>query len=316
MSTVSQLLTLTDNLYPNGATDATVVSYFNMCQNELSPYFGLIGEDTSLYTVADNDILALPSGISDISQIKLFDVDNTATDKEYIIPSSTMQVGAYTVLTETLTKKQRVMLTHKSTGTTDTLGTVYIQGTLNDVSIVETMTPVADSTVVSTNYFDSIVAVLGSGWVVDAEEETADSISIGVKCDRYDFTRYSIAYKDDVSYSGNVIYQAYTSAGVKSLVIYPVPQTSNCNIKITYDKILTVLSESSTSVVPDFDSRFHDVLAIYAAYMICSNGASPDTIQADHFLNMYNNRLNDLWKYTMERDKVSFKTRRDNKHWH
>jgi hypothetical protein len=58
------------------------------------------------------------------------------------------------------------------------------------------------------------------------------------------------------------------------------------------------------------------MLAIYAAYMICSSGASPDTVQANRFMQQYDNRLTELWKFSMEKDSVSMKKRRDNKHWH
>jgi hypothetical protein len=40
--TLAEIIALVKVLYPNAATDATIVSYCNIAQNELSPYFGLI----------------------------------------------------------------------------------------------------------------------------------------------------------------------------------------------------------------------------------------------------------------------------------
>jgi len=285
-----------------------------MCQNELSPYFGLMGEDTTLYTVADNDSLAFPTGITDISEIEFFDINNSAADVDAIVTSASMKVGTYTIAAQP-TAAKRISVTHTAVGNADTLGTIVVAGTVDGTATTETITPVSGSTVYGNKFFDAsgLTSITGAGWVTNG---TADTITVGVSLDRYDFTRYTVAYKDDVSYSGNVVYQVYTSAGVKSLVIYPVPITTGCNVKITYHKALTALSESSTSVSPDFDSKFHDILAVYAAYMIASNGASPDVIQSNHFLDMYNNRLIDLWKFSMEKDKVSMKKRRDNRQWH
>jgi len=313
MSTVAELITLTDALYPNAATDTTVVSYFNMAQNEISPYFGLVAEDTTLNTVADNDALAFPTGVTDISQIISFDVSNSAPDTDAIVESASMKVGTYTIAAQP-GWPARISVTHTTNGSADTLGTITITGTVaGTAGTTESITPVADSTVYGSSYFTAITDVTGASWVTDG---TDDSITVGVSPERYDFTRYAVAYMDDSEPFNNSVHQIYTSAGVKSLIIYPAPSETGCNIKIRYRKALTTLSASSTTVSPDFDSRFHDMLAIYAAYMICSSGASPDTVQANRFMQQYDNRLTELWKFSMEKDSVSMKKRRDNKHWH
>jgi hypothetical protein len=314
MSTVAELLTLVDSFYANSATDATTVSYFNMAQNEISPYFGLIAEDTTLYTVADNDNFTLPTGIADISQIDTFDIYNEATDTDAIVTSANMKVGTYTIAAQP-TSAKRLSVTHTAVGNTDTLGTITIAGTVDGTATTEVITPVANSTVYGNKFFDAdgITSITGAAWVTNG---TADKITVGVSLDRYDFTRYYLGYADDASYSGNIFYQIYTSAGVKSLVVYPVPTETGRNIRIRYRKALTTLSASSTSVSPDFDSRFHDMLALYAAYMICSTGASADQSQSDRFMEQYDNRLTELWKYSMEKDKKSVMKRRDNGQWH
>jgi hypothetical protein len=314
MSTVAELLTLTDSLYPNAVTDANTISYMNMAQNEISPYFGLIAEDTTLYTVADNDSLALPTGIADISQIDTFDIYNEATDTDRIVVSASMKVGTYTIANQPVGAK-RISVTHTAVGNTDTLGTITVAGTVDGTATTEVITPVANSTAYGNKFFDDggITSITGASWVTNG---TADLITVGVSLSRYDFTRYAIGYVDDVGYSGNIVYQIYSSAGVKSLVIYPTPTETGCNIRIRYRKALTALSASSTSLSPDFDSRFHDMLALYAAYMICSTGPSADHSQADRFMQQYDARLVELWKFSMEKDKKSMMKRRDNRQWH
>jgi len=314
MSTVAQLLALVDAHYPNGASDATVVSYFNEAQNQISPYFGLVAEDTTLYTVANNDSLALPTGLNDISQIISFDVNLTAADTDAIVTTANMKVGTYTIAAQP-TKASRISVTHTAVGNTDTLGTITIAGTVDATATTEVITPVANSTVYGNKYFDKdgLTSVTGGSWVTNG---TADTITVGVSLDRYDFNRYSIAYIDDEEPTGNSIYQVYTSAGVKSLVIHPTPTITGLNIRIRYHRGLTALSESSTSVSPDFDSRFHDILALWGAYRVCSDGASADREQSNHFLEEYNNRVTDLWKFMMETTQVSLRHRSDNKQWH
>jgi hypothetical protein len=314
MSTVAQLLALVDAHYPNGASDATVVSYFNEAQNQISPYFGLVAEDTTLYTVANNDSLALPTGLNDISQIISFDVNLTSADTDAIVTTANMKVGTYTIAAQP-TKASRISVTHTAVGNTDTLGTITIAGTVDGTATTEVITPVANSTVYGNKYFDKdgLTSVTGGSWITNG---TADTITVGVSLDRYDFNRYAIAYIDDEEPTGNSIYQVYTSAGVKSLVIHPTPTITGLNIRIRYHRGLTALSESSTSVSPDFDSRFHDILALWGAYRVCSDGASADREQSNHFLEEYNNRVTDLWKFMMETTQVSLRHRRDNKQWH
>lgn len=215
MSTVQQLLAQIDALYPNSVDTTNKVLFMNIAQNELSMYFGLIAEDTTLTTTAGTDTLTFPTGINDISQIETLDINNNL-------------------------------------------------------------------------------------------------VSLG----RNDFTRYEVGYVDDTDYSGKVVYQIYTSAGVKSLVIYPAPTVTGLTIRIRYRKALTELSPIALTVSPDFDSRFHDMLALYACYMICSTGANPDYIQSNRFMDQYDARVIDLWKHKMETEKVSRKKHRDGKQWH
>ena len=312
--TIQNLLDMVDDFYPHANTDATVVGYFNLCQNELSPYFGLVAEDTTLSTIANDDEYDLPTGIDDIEQIESLDIYNAAPDTDAIVASVAMQVGAYT-LADQPEKPARISVTHTTVGSADTLGTIVIVGEVNGVADTETITPVADSTVYGDKYFDidGITSITGADWITDGDD---DLIEVGVSGDRYDFTRYERGYSDVEHARGNTYYQVYTSAGVKSLVIYPTPTVADRVIRIRYRKKLTALSTTVFTGSPDFDSRFHDMLAIYAAYKIASKGASPDREQANHFAAEYDERLTELWKYSLEKDGKSLKKRTDNRQWH
>lgn len=310
--TIQQLIVLVDAMYPSGESDTIKVAYMNMAQAELSEYFGLIAEDTTLNTVADNDTLTLPTGIADVSQIISFDVSNSPPDTDAIVTTATMKVGTYTIAAQP-GYPARISVTHTTAGSADTLGTITIAGTVGGEATTEAITPIAGSTVYGSKYFTAITSVTGSGWVTDG---TADSITVGISVDRYDVTEYMQAHINDAPYSGHIYYQIYSSAGVKSIVLYPAPSETGCNIRIRYRKALTDLSSTSLSSSPDFDSRFHDMLALYCCFMIASTGASPDTTQANRFAQQYAERVTELWKHKMMTEQVSLKRRRDNVQWH
>lgn len=314
MSTIQELLNKVSSYYPHANTDAVIVGFMNDCQNELSPYFGLIAEDTSLATIANDDEYDLPTGIDDIEQIESLDIYNSAPDTDAIIESTDMIVGAYTIDNQPI-RPSRISIKHTTVGSADTLGTIVIVGTVNGVADTERITPVADSIVYGEKYFDKsgITSITGADWVTDGDD---DLIEVGVSGSRYNFTRYERGYSDVEHARGRTYYQVYTSAGVKSLVIYPAPSQSGRVIRIRYRKKLTALSTTVFTGSPEFDSRFHDILAIYAAYKIASKGASPDREQANHFAAEYDKRLTELWKYSLERDGKSLKKRKDNRQWH
>ena len=313
MSTVAQLIALADSFYPNGMTDAQVVAYMNMAQNELSPYFGLVAEDNTLFTVADCDIISMPAAVKDIANIISLDISRDAEDRDKIVTLKEMSLVSYAIADQP-DVASRISITHEAVGLTDDLGTVIIEGTVGGIEgVTETVTPVANTTVYSTYAFTQVDYIDSSGW---SKLGSADYIYCGVAPARYQYDRYYPANLDATSYSSNVVYQEYTTAGVKSLVLYPAPSENGCQIKIKYRKALTALSESSTKDSPDFDSEYHDMLAMYAASMIAGSGASPDTIQADHYMKMFNERKIDIWKRSMEKNKISMKMRRDNRQWH
>jgi hypothetical protein len=61
------------------------------------------------------------------------------------------------------------------------MGTISIFGTNeNDEYITEVVTPVAGSSVSTTNKFKTVLTVTGAGWFIDGAEGSNDTIKIGV----------------------------------------------------------------------------------------------------------------------------------------
>jgi hypothetical protein len=300
-------------MYPNGESNTNKVLYMNMAQDALAPYFGLEVVDESLTTLADDDEYDLPTGIEDVSMIDYMEIANEAPDTDRIVESTNMIVGSYTIANQPAVPS-RISVTQTAVSTADTSGTVTITGTVGGTAgTTESITPVAGTTVYGTKYFSAITTVVGAGWVIGA---TNDTITVGVSTGRYDYTRYYPSFKNyKTDKLTNSFTQEYTSAGTKSLILYPAPSFDGGVIRIRYRKKLTELSATSLSSSPDFESTYHDLLALYACYMLCSTGANPDTIQSDRFMQSYDEGLNTIWKKNMEQDARHPKQSRDNKQW-
>jgi len=215
MANVQELINAIDDIYPNAMSNATKVRYMNMAMRGLSPYFGLVAEDDSLLTVADQDYYTFPTGITDVSQIIDFAVGTSTS------PST-----------------------------------------------------------------------------------------------RYDYTKYYLSKRDDDPMIENSYFQIIDSTGAKKLCIYPIPTMDDLPIVIRYHKALTELSATSLTAEPEFDSRFHDLLVFYGVHQICATGPSPDTLQADIYMQKYDEMLAALWKFQMEQESGQNNKRRDNRQWH
>ena len=313
--TTDELLTLCDDLYPNAATDATKVIYMNMAQKVLSAEgFGSVVTDETLETVADDDEYSFPEGLSDISQIEYLEIEQDADEVDYIVASTNLKVGAYTIANQP-SDEGRISFLVTTQDTGDTLGTVAIVGTVDGSADGETVTLVANARVWSTKVYSALTSLTGAGWVIDAVEGTADTIQIGQQTDRYNYQRYKASYTNDNQAYSNTYRQGYNASGTKSLILYPIPSTSGFNIRIRYKKDLTALSSTATTASPDFDSRFHELLAFYAAYMLASKGASADYPQANSFAQQYEAYRTGMWEERMKRERSNPQKRRDNEMW-
>lgn len=215
MATVSTLIKLADDMYPNAVSVENKVDFMNMAQDELAKHFGTIMEDDSLDTVEDQDTYSFPTGINDVSDII-------------------------------------------------------------SLAIATSTSPT----------------------------------------DRYDYTQYDLARADQNPASDESYYQIVDSTGAKKLVIYPTPTLDNLNIVIRYRKRLARLTTSSLNSEPEFNERYHHVLAIFCCHMICSIGPSPDAYQADMFMQKYNSALSQLWRENNEQKTTEKRKRKDNPQWH
>ena len=177
---------------------------------------------------------------------------------------------------------------------------------------------VTDASLVTVALQDEYALPSGIGDISQIETfDIATSVPIlGEPVDRYAVTRYKIGYKDDMPISGYCIFQNYSSTGAKSLIIHPVPSLADLPITIRYHAKLSALNANDLGKVPEFESRYHDLLATYACYQICANGSSPDTIQANRFSSTYETGVNELWKHTYNQQIIAPRKRRDNKQWH
>jgi hypothetical protein len=103
----------------------------------------------------------------------------TAVDDNYLVTTTAMKVGAYTVAAQ---PKGSHVVTVKSSavGTADTQGTVVVVGKDSDGKVItETLTPVAGSTVTGSLGFEEITSITGAGWVIDVGAGN-DTIIVGV----------------------------------------------------------------------------------------------------------------------------------------
>lgn len=134
--------------------------------------------------------------------------------------------------------------------------------------------------------------------------------------DRFDYVRYTYIEQEYGRPMGSSFYQVVDSSGDKTLGLYPVPSVASLPIRITYQKKLTEATASTLATEPEFDSRYHDLLVYYACHLICSSGASPDTIQADSFMQKYEEGLEELWRNKMEKTVAAPPKMRDNRTWY
>lgn len=132
---------------------------------------------------------------------------------------------------------------------------------------------------------------------------------------RHDYNKYVQGNRDEIPVGSKCYFQLVSSTGAKSLGIYPVPQIAGLPIRIRFNKKLTALSVTDQSESPDFDSRFHDLLVWFACHMLATMGASPDALQADMFMQKFDDGLVELWKVKMIEAKKSKNTKNDNLQW-
>jgi hypothetical protein len=132
---------------------------------------------------------------------------------------------------------------------------------------------------------------------------------------RYDYRKYNLSKREDNPQSEYCFYQIVSDSGAKKFVLYPVPETSGHKILIRYHKKLTLFTESDLNAISELDDRFHEMLAFYCCHMIAASGSSPDTTQANMFMQKYDSCLTALWTLQNKKDTKKDSKRRSNPQW-
>lgn len=98
-------------------------------------------------------------------------------DDDKIVTTTNMKVGTYTIAAQP-TAPCLLSVKVTAVGTADTMGTITFVGTdINGAALTEEVTPIAGSTVYTTNEFASVTSATGAGWVIAVTEDT---VIIGV----------------------------------------------------------------------------------------------------------------------------------------
>lgn len=94
-----------------------------------------------------------------------------------IVASTDMKNGTYTIAAQPIVPALLSVLA-TGVGGNDTMGTITFVGTdIYDQALTETVTPIAGTTVYTTNMFKTVTSATGAGWVINS---TNDTIVMGV----------------------------------------------------------------------------------------------------------------------------------------
>lgn len=148
--------------------------------------------------------------------------------------------------------------------------------------------------------------------------EQVYDLSIGnrpIPSNRHDYIQYSFGYEDEAPMAGRIFFQVYDSSGNKKLGLNPIPAAAGFPIRIKYRKQFANLDHTDLTQVPEIRSEYHMLLVFYAAYSVASAGASPDSVQADSFMQRYDTLLLSMWQDKMVREAENPKRRKDNPTW-
>jgi len=105
-----------------------------------------------------------------------------AADPDYLVTSTDMKVGVYTIVTGhgTLDVPRNVTVTLTRQETVDTLGTITVTGTdINGAALTEVITPLDNTTAYGTKAFKTVTKIEGTGWAVNSGTPDPDLITVG-----------------------------------------------------------------------------------------------------------------------------------------
>lgn len=208
------------------------------------------------------------------------------------------------------------------------------------LTMVDDKYPNAESNTTKIQYFNSVLDELSPDYGDEVEDDSLSTVadtdayalpsgindiseifSLAIAnqttpANRYDYTEYKKAYREQNPASEYSYFQIKNSAGAKKLVIYPIPTQTGLNIIIRYNKAIPNLSLTDLTEEPEIDSRFHDMLVYNCIHEVCSSGANPDGLQANFYMQKYESRKKDFLTFFARKDQRTKRFRRDNPQWH
>ena len=154
----------------------------------------------------------------------------------------------------------------------------------------------------------------------DGIEDAAQIVSLAIgrqpiPANRYDYHKYKLSKEEFHPMSMYSFHEIRDDSGERRFALYPVPGADGLPIVIRYHRIIPDLDSTTADVEPDFDSRHHEALAFYAVHMLAAQGAAPDKIQADFYMQKFDEKMESIWIEHMEKEKRMNKKPRDNIQW-
>ena len=167
-----------------------------------------------------------------------------AADVDLIVTSANMKVGAYTVAAQPSTPS-RISASVTAVGADDTMGTLAIVGTdSSGNALSETIVPIADDIVYTTNYFATVTSVTGAGWVIG---EGNDTITVGVSMEsEWKIKGESITF---VNLSGNIWIDPLDTAVANST-----------SLKLVATNSRDLLVKDSLSIISDASGGTYQII--------------------------------------------------------
>lgn len=145
------------------------------------------------------------------------------------------------------------------------------------------------------------------------------SLAIGrqpIPTNRYDYHQYRLSKSEHHPMFMYSYHEILDEKGNKRFALYPAPDKDGLPIIIRYHKIIPNLVSTSAQVEPEIDRRFHEGLAFYCVHMLAAQGAAPDKVQADFYMQKFDEVLDAAWRSHMERERKLKKRPEDNPQWH
>ena len=131
--------------------------------------------DTSIHYISSSTQAEIMISPPATNYNQMIWVAPVATDDDWLVVSTNMKVGAYTIVTghTALPEARALLVTVTSVSTADTMGTLAVVGTdINDDALTETITPAQNTTTAGVKAFKTVTSITGAAWVIATTEDT------------------------------------------------------------------------------------------------------------------------------------------------